>query len=112
MTQDLTTAPITTPQRPPLPSKDVVDIIDYCVSASERDDTGKLALRNMPSVQDRQMLTARVRVLLEAFKHHDRKEIAIAVMDMLASYDVAQMRQMTAAERKAAATLYVRELHG
>lgn len=82
------------------------------MSAAERDGQGKLALRNMPSQQNRQLLAARMRVLLESFKQHDRKEIAIAIMDMLASYDVAQARQMTTTERKAAATLYVRELAG
>ncbi len=58
------------------------------------------------------MLSERVRLLMASFKHHDRKEIAILIMDMLASYDVAQIKQLTAAERKAAAVIYVRELQG
>lgn len=113
MTQDLApTTPRPLAQRPSLRSRDISDVIDRCLSASERDGQRKLSLRNMPSQQDRMLLSARARTLLDAFKQHDRKEIAIAVMDMLASYDVAQMRGMTAAERKAAATLYVRELAG
>jgi hypothetical protein len=110
MTQDVArTYPVA---RPALASRDVSDAIDYCMSAAESDGQGKLELRNMPTQQDRQMLNARVQSLLASFKQHDRKDIAIATMDMLASYDVAQVKQMTAAERKEATTLYVRELHG
>lgn len=82
------------------------------MSAAERDSNGKLWLRNMPTAASRQLLSVRVNALLASFKDHDRREIAIAVMEMLASYDVAQSKQLTAAERKAAVTVYVRELQG
>jgi hypothetical protein len=66
----------------------------------------------MPSQQDRVALTERVRSLMASLKHHDRKEIAALILDMLVSYEVAQSKQLTAAERKANVTVYVRELNG
>jgi hypothetical protein len=98
--------------RPSIRSREVGDIIDWCMSASERDAAHKLHLRNMPNEGSRQILAVRVRELLGSFKQHDKKEIAVAIMDMLASYDVAQAKQLTAAERKAAVVVYVRELQG
>jgi hypothetical protein len=60
----------------------------------------------------RELLMRRLKYLLESFKHHDNKEIAAIVADMLAAYDVAQAKQLTAAERKVALVTYVRELQG
>lgn len=83
------------------------------MSASERSlDGRKLSLRNMPDQEDRQVLKDRVTLLMASFKQHDQKQIAVLILDMLASYDVAMVKQLTAAERRAAATVYVRELHG
>lgn len=99
-------------ERPSLPGRALTDIIDWCLSACERDDQGKLHLRNMPSMQAREILSVRCKSLLASLKQHDRKQIAYAIMDMLASYDIAQIKQPTAPERKAAAAVYVRELQG
>lgn len=98
--------------RPSIPSRDLVDLVDWCMSASERDGHGKLYLRNVPGEKDRRLLSERVHVLMASLKDHDQREIAIMIGDMLAAYDVAQAKQITAAERKAAIVVYVRELHG
>jgi predicted nucleic acid-binding Zn ribbon protein len=97
---------------PALPGRVITDIVDWAMSAAERDSTGKLYLRNVPNAADKRTLVERVNVVMAALKQHDQREIAILVMDMLASYDVAMSRQITARERKEAAVIYVRELKG
>jgi predicted nucleic acid-binding Zn ribbon protein len=97
---------------PALPGRVITDIVDWAMSAAERDSTGKLFLRNIPNAADKRTLVERINVVMASLKQHDQHEIAILVMDMLASYDVAQSRQITARERKEAAVIYVRELKG
>jgi hypothetical protein len=109
MAQDLTQKILA--ERPTLPPREVDEIVRFCTSGSHREQ-GRLVLINMPSATDRQFLAARVKALLDSFRHHDRKEIAALIADMLASYDVAQAKQLSAADRKLVVAVYVRELGG
>jgi predicted nucleic acid-binding Zn ribbon protein len=97
---------------PALPGRVITDIVDWAMSAAERDSTGKLFLRNIPNAADKRTLVERINVVMASLKQHDQHEIAILIMDMLASFDVAMSRQITAKERKEAAVIYVRELKG
>jgi hypothetical protein len=99
-------------ERPSWPAREVIDLLSYCRSGSHREADGSVYLLNMPTPADREVLRGRVVALLAALKKHDQKEVGALVADMLASYDVAQVKQLTGVERKAQVVLYVRELAG
>src|SRR6516162_6185529 len=98
--------------RPTL-AREIDDLIRLFRSAGVREDVfGKLQLHIMPTPDQRLMLSTRAKSLLLALKEHNRKKIAAILMDMLASYDVAQARAITADERRVAVAVYVKELAG
>jgi hypothetical protein len=99
-------------QRPPIQGREIDAAIRFATSGAHRGEGGKLYLINMPTETQRTLLAGRAKQLLDSFRHHDQGAIAALIADMLAAYDVAQVKQLTAADRKAAVVVYVRELRG
>src|ERR1700674_886395 len=115
MTQELAAAPAHEVYAVPGYDRAVDDIVRWCRSGGEWNGK-RLTLLNMPTDADRGRLAHRLRALLKANGHHDRKAVAAALAGMLTCYpnvtkgsgdlaaDKAKLRDMIAK--------YTQEMHG
>lgn len=86
MTNDLTKVGYSMQSLIPASSREVEDIMGWCLSASEVEPGGKLVLRNFPEGETRAALRARAQVLLSALKSHDKTIKAALISQMIGCY--------------------------